>query len=56
LMKMFADPLLRLLGSRFEYITRIGLLLSRAKFNNPSALAAVKWNSELAIASPLPWH
>jgi hypothetical protein len=42
LMKMLADPLLRLLGSRFEYITRIGLLLRRAKFITSIALAAVK--------------
>jgi hypothetical protein len=44
-MKMLADPLLGLLGSRFEYITRMGLLLSIAKFSTSNALAAVKWNS-----------
>jgi hypothetical protein len=44
-MKMLADPLLRLLGSRFEYITRIGLLLRRAKFITSIALAAVEYNS-----------
>jgi hypothetical protein len=50
-MKMLADPLLRLLGSRFEYITRIGLLLRGAKFSTSNALAAVTWNSESALTS-----
>jgi hypothetical protein len=39
---MLAVPLLRVLGSRLEYITRIGLLLTSVKFSTSNALKAVK--------------
>lgn len=41
LIKMFAVPLLRILGSRWEYMTLIDLLLSGVKFSTSRARAAV---------------
>ena len=41
LINIFAMPLLRILGSRWEYMILIGLLLSGVKFKTSNALAAV---------------
>lgn len=42
LINIFPAPLLRMLGSRWEYITLIGFPFSGEKFSTSNALAAVQ--------------